>query len=292
MTAVNVRSGPGTSYPVLGVAPSGTTVEVTGKSADGGWIQVKVPATYANEERAWMSAGYVYVLNPGAVQVVASPTPPSQVIPPAPSGTVQIATTTEPVNVRSGPGSQYPSYGTVPAGTSGVVIEYNPDKSWVAIQLPTSIAKDGKGWVSMAYVVVTTVSKGTATALAPTKILPPATSTPGGALSCKVSSVKPAKNKIFAPKTEFDMQVTVRNNGASVWDSTLIDIKFFSASGARIHEGADIYDLPATVAPGEQYSFAIDMVAPVNPGNYSEIWGLVSGNDVLCQWDISIVVQK
>jgi uncharacterized protein YraI/heat shock protein HslJ len=291
MTAINVRSGPGTGFPVLAVAPAGATVEVTGKSADGGWVQVKVPTTYSSNGLAWMSTSYVYVLNPGSLQVVASPTPAAPVVPPVPSGTVQIATTTEPVNVRSGPGSQYSSYGTVPVGTSGVVIEFSPDGRWVAIKLPTSIAKDGKGWVSMAYVVITTVNQGTATALAPTKILVPATSTPGGALSCKVVSVKPAQNKIFAPKTQFDMQVVVQNTGTNNWDPTAIDIKFFSASGAKIHEGADIYDFPAAVAPGAQHTFAIDMLAPVNPGTFGETWGLVTGSNVLCQWSISIVVQ-
>jgi hypothetical protein len=143
----------------------------------------------------------------------------------------------------------------------------------------------------MSYVVITTVNKGTATALAPTKILVPATGTPGGPLSCKVISVKPAQNKIFSPKTQFDMQVVVQNTGTSNWDPNVIDIKYFSASGAKIHEGADIYDFPAIVAPGEQYSFAIDMLAPVSPGSYSEAWGLVQGSNVLCQWSVSIVVQ-
>ena len=40
---VNVRTGPGSTYPILGVAAPGASAEVTGKSADGAWWQVKSP---------------------------------------------------------------------------------------------------------------------------------------------------------------------------------------------------------------------------------------------------------
>lgn len=77
MEYVNVRSGPGTTYVVYGVAPPGATAEVSGKSTDGLWWQVVVPTdTVSTEGVAWVSANFVYTQNTANVPVVESP--PSQ----------------------------------------------------------------------------------------------------------------------------------------------------------------------------------------------------------------------
>lgn len=100
---VNVRTGPGTSYAVLGVASPGASAEVSGKSADGGWWQVKIPTTYTSTGSGWVSAGYVYTQNTENVPVVeASALPPTAPATPPPSG----STTCQLV-------SQNPSDGTV-----------------------------------------------------------------------------------------------------------------------------------------------------------------------------------
>ena len=62
---VNVRSGPGTSYPVLVVAPPGATGEVTGKSSDGAWWQVKIPTQFSADGLGWVSADWVVTQNTG-----------------------------------------------------------------------------------------------------------------------------------------------------------------------------------------------------------------------------------
>ena len=56
---VNVRSGPGTTYLIYGVASPGTTGEVSGKSADGAWWQVKISTQYAPDGLGWVSADWV-----------------------------------------------------------------------------------------------------------------------------------------------------------------------------------------------------------------------------------------
>ena len=73
---VNVRSGPGTSYPVLVVAPPGAAGEVTGKSADGAWWQVKISTQYSADGFGWVSADWVYTQDTDSVPVVAAPAPP------------------------------------------------------------------------------------------------------------------------------------------------------------------------------------------------------------------------
>ncbi|HDN79033.1 MAG TPA: hypothetical protein ENG33_01050, partial [Chloroflexi bacterium] len=42
-TNVNIRSGPGTGYPVLAVLGMGQRAVITGRSADGGWWQIEHP---------------------------------------------------------------------------------------------------------------------------------------------------------------------------------------------------------------------------------------------------------
>ena len=84
---VNVRSGPGTNYTILVVAPPNASAEVTGKSSDGYWWQVKISTTYAADGLGWVSADWVYTQDTSAVPVVAAPPapatpPPSEATPP------------------------------------------------------------------------------------------------------------------------------------------------------------------------------------------------------------------
>jgi len=86
---VNVRTGPGLNYTVLSVAPPGATGEVSGKSADGQWWQVKISASYGTNGLAWVSAGYVSTSNTDGVPVVDAPAPPD--IPGNPPGLLPCA---------------------------------------------------------------------------------------------------------------------------------------------------------------------------------------------------------
>ena len=51
---LNVRSGPGTSYDLLGTLPSGTILVLTGKNAGGAWLQVEFLDVHG-----WVTAAYV-----------------------------------------------------------------------------------------------------------------------------------------------------------------------------------------------------------------------------------------
>ncbi|OGN89064.1 MAG: hypothetical protein A2Y88_09365 [Chloroflexi bacterium RBG_13_48_10] len=78
---VNLRSGPGEEYLIIGTAAPGATGEVTGKSEDGLWWQVKVPTSYYYEGFAWVSVDWVYSANTENVPVVAAPPPPAEELP-------------------------------------------------------------------------------------------------------------------------------------------------------------------------------------------------------------------
>ena len=85
---VNVRTGPGSTYPVLGIASPGASAEVSGKSADGAWWQVKVPTQYVASGFGWVSASYVITSNTDSVPVVDAPPPPVVESTPVPPATV------------------------------------------------------------------------------------------------------------------------------------------------------------------------------------------------------------
>ena len=141
---VNVRSGPGTNYTIVVVAPPNASAEVTGKSSDGYWWQVKISTTYAADGLGWVSADWVYTQDTSAVPVVAAPPapptpPPSEATPPPTSA----APTEVPPPATGTPScaliSQDPADGTVfSPGTSfntTWVLQNTGDVNWDAGQV-------------------------------------------------------------------------------------------------------------------------------------------------------------
>ena len=59
--------------------------------------------------------------------------------------------------VHTGPGSDYYSYGDLPAGYISQVVAISEDGNWWAIPLPVTTAPDGLGWVSSSAVTVKNV---------------------------------------------------------------------------------------------------------------------------------------
>jgi uncharacterized protein YraI len=62
-------------------------------------------------------------------------------------------TAREPIIVRTGPGTAYPSYGVASVGAKGETIGISGDGGCYIVKLPTTVAPDGRGWVSAAYVL-------------------------------------------------------------------------------------------------------------------------------------------
>ncbi len=76
---LNVRTGPGTAYPIVGGLSQGDAVKVVGKNAPGDWLQI----AYSGQE-GWIAAAYVDLPgSPADVPVVSAPPPP----PPTPTFT-------------------------------------------------------------------------------------------------------------------------------------------------------------------------------------------------------------
>ncbi|MGB3715691.1 MAG: META domain-containing protein [Candidatus Promineifilaceae bacterium] len=85
---VNIRSGPGTVYAIVGWAPNGATGEIIGRSVDGGWWAA--PYTGAPGGIGWVSAAYVQVTNAQDVPVIPAPPPPAPTPTPTPNPTPSI----------------------------------------------------------------------------------------------------------------------------------------------------------------------------------------------------------
>jgi chitodextrinase len=130
---LNIRGGPGTNYPVLGLLKAGQTAEITGRSADGGWWQIKFSGMAS--ERGWLSAKYVTAQNTDSVPVVQAPPLPTA---PAPTPT-PVPSTPTPVVITDWRGEYYsnPNLSGAPALVrNDVAVSFNWGASAPAAGFP------------------------------------------------------------------------------------------------------------------------------------------------------------
>jgi hypothetical protein len=80
-STLNVRSGPGNSYEVLGLLRRGAEVSIVGQSDDGEWLQIEYPAH--SNLHGWVIAGSLEV--PGDLAAVPIATPESLPLPEVPT---------------------------------------------------------------------------------------------------------------------------------------------------------------------------------------------------------------
>jgi uncharacterized protein YraI len=154
-----LRSGPAVEFPVFGVAPTGSRAEVLGESQDGQWWAVRLPVSLASDGTGWVFKAYTFASNlPANVRVIPTPDLPRNITPAAPASGAPSLITREPLNVRSGPGNAYPSLGRVAIGTVLAVLGVSPDREHYVVNIPTTIAASGQGWVPARFVRAENVS--------------------------------------------------------------------------------------------------------------------------------------
>ena len=144
---VNFRSGPGTNYSSKGVIASGTSITVTDTS-NAQWYAVRL----SNGSTGYIFAEYISLSGSNTPSATAAPTQ-------APStGSEQTAKTTEYVNFRSGPGTNYSSKGVIALGTT-VTVTDTSNSEWYAVRL----ANGSTGYIFAQYLKVTGTSSATPT---------------------------------------------------------------------------------------------------------------------------------
>lgn len=79
---VNVRTGPGTAYQIIGMVPFGTSGKLVGKSSDGAWWAALAPN--APNGVGWVSAPFVTATDAGDVPVLPAPALPTATAVPTP----------------------------------------------------------------------------------------------------------------------------------------------------------------------------------------------------------------
>lgn len=153
LTEVFVRTGPSDQYPAYGIAKSGATARVLGKSTDGLWWVVRLNPDVVGAGNGWVLAAYTQAKNVDSVpQVQADPLKPVDIPPPA--GGVPTATALDYINLRSGPGFNYPVLGVANPGATGEVSGKSQDGAWWQVKIPeSSEIQGGFVWVSADWVI-------------------------------------------------------------------------------------------------------------------------------------------
>ena len=142
---VNFRTGPGTNYNSKGVISLGTTVTVTDTS-NSQWYAVRL----ANGSTGYIFAQYIKITSTPSATATPAPTPT-----PAPSdpSKEQTAKTTEYVNFRTGPGTNYSSKGVIPSGTA-ITVTDTSNSQWYAVRL----ANGSTGYIFAQYIKITSAT--------------------------------------------------------------------------------------------------------------------------------------
>jgi lysozyme len=133
-TFLNVRSGPGTSYPPISSLRYGQRVKVL--TRQNGWAQLEQPA-------GWASEAYLTYSTNGSGDGGA---PNQDQASPPPAGTLSYGVcNTSGLNVRSGPGVTYPVVGGLTYGQRIRILEQS--NGWVRIENPS-------GWCNASYLSI------------------------------------------------------------------------------------------------------------------------------------------
>jgi uncharacterized protein YraI len=287
-----IRSGPATNYPAYGIAPAGSTGLIIGKSEDGQWWVVRLNPSNVGVGYGWVSAQYVTTANTASVQTIKNPDTYPVVTPVPPAAGAPTGTATEYLNVRSGPGTNYPVLAVAPPGATGEITGKSADGAWWQVKIPTQYSSTGLGWVSASYVIPQNAGSVPVVAAPPAPPTVAATAVPPTSGSgCVLVSQSPADGTTYTIDTPFTTTWVLKNTGSSAWDQNSVDLSYVGAyNNVQMHTGSDLYDLTANVNTGATYNFSVSMIAPFNQGTYGEMWQVQQGSQVLCQFYVYITV--
>ena len=150
---VNFRTGPGTNYNSKGVISLGTTVTVTDTS-NSQWYAVRL----SNGSTGYIFAQYLKLTGNTSA---ATPAPTATPAPSDPANE-KTAKTTEYVNFRTGPGTNYSSKSVIPSGTA-ITVTDTSNSQWYAVRL----ADGSTGYIYAQYIKITSATAAPAPTEAP-----------------------------------------------------------------------------------------------------------------------------
>lgn len=163
---LTVRSGPGSSYSSLGTLAKGKTFTITGSAKDSSgavWYQFKF-----NGKTAYAASKYVTTKTTTSTSTAPETGNSGSSQPPVTNNTETnvnlmgtVNTSSDPLTVRSGPGSSYSSIGTIKKGTTFVITSKAKDSSgkyWYKFNYGDTV-----GYVSSSYVTTSNASSSSST---------------------------------------------------------------------------------------------------------------------------------
>ena len=172
-TDANVRAGPGIDHAAHFWLATDTEVVVTGRNADGTWLQIE------HEDRPGWIFGALTDIGAEALAALPDTTPDDMTAAePAPEPVAESAPTVEPlpvpttatrptvavtgtvVNLRTGPGTEHSTDGQVRAGDQLQVLGRNADGTWLQVMHP--VATGELVWI---YGALTDIDAATVQAL-------------------------------------------------------------------------------------------------------------------------------
>ncbi|HLO31209.1 MAG TPA: SH3 domain-containing protein [Anaerolineales bacterium] len=141
-TQVNVRAEPALTSAVLGMLPANTKVEITGKDPGEQWWQINYPQGKGVDGKGWVTAQYVTTTTRPEVPTIGGDETNKD--------TGNVAILQHQLNVRSGPGTDFNSLGTLDAQAVVKLTGKDPSGAW--LQIDFEAGPEGKGWVNAAFV--------------------------------------------------------------------------------------------------------------------------------------------
>jgi uncharacterized protein YgiM (DUF1202 family) len=289
--AVFVRSGPGDQYPAYGIAEAGSKGLAIGVSEDGDWWVVRIDPQIIGTGYGWVLKEFVTTENlEDALAVIKTPPLPTtgQLPPPDPNGPYGVATHF--INVRSGPGLNYPVVVVAAPGASGEISGKSADNAWWQVKVSTEYSADGLAWINAAYVRVFNVS-GIQVVEAP-PVPPTNPNPPDGTYSCVLVSQFPDDGTVLEAGMTFDMTWEVQNTSNATWSTENVVISKVSATLDQPLSEIDTLTLATDVLPSENYEVTVPMKAPDFAGEFGEYWILTQGDVTVCDFYNVIQVQE
>jgi uncharacterized protein YraI len=131
-TQLNLRSEPSTAGETIGTVAAFSTIQVSGRESFGKWYQILDPASVAG--KGWIISSYVQIKGTGEIPIIDL----------GPSGLVL-----QGVNVRSGPGRNETSLGTLVANDVIAITAKDSSGDWLQVNF-----KGSSGWVSSEFLQV------------------------------------------------------------------------------------------------------------------------------------------
>ena len=140
---INVRENPSTSSESVGMLGINSEVEIIGKSANENWYKIRFISQSGESGEGWGAAEYILTKSKPNVPVVSGSSPSTD-------DENMNGQTTQQINVRIGPGTDFAVLGLLNNEEGVVLTGKNIDGNWLQIEFVSG--NDDKGWVFASYV--------------------------------------------------------------------------------------------------------------------------------------------